>query len=136
MRTSATAGLLLTPLLAAAIVGQPDRATATTAASHPTRLSVTSTQIGPGTLRVKQTYRVRCAPLTGSTVPRPVATCRALARYPGLLRRTAAVGGPCPIPRYWIDVTGRRDGRVISVSFRSCGGTQRTMINAWLGLLQ
>jgi hypothetical protein len=136
MHTSTRAVLLLSLSLCAAILAQPDRATSATAASHPTKLSVTSTQIGPGTLRVKQTYRVRCAPMTGATVPRPVATCRALARYPGMLRWAAPVRGLCPVPRYWIDVTGRRDGRAINVSFRSCAGTQRTMIKAWLSLLQ
>jgi len=130
-RRSLRAVLLLAALVSASIC-----TASATATSHPTKLTVTSTQIGPGALRVKQTSRVRCAPLTGSTVPRPVAACRTLARYPGMLRPAAPASGPCAIPRYWIDVSGTRDGRAINVSFRSCVGIQGTMIKAWLSLLR
>ncbi len=131
-RRSARAVLFLASLVSASSIC----AASASATSHPTRLTVTSTQIGPGALRVKQTSRVRCAPLTGSTVPRPVSACRTLARYPGMLRPAAPASGPCAIPRYWIDVSGTRDGRAINVSFRSCVGVQGTMIRAWLSLLR
>ncbi len=136
MHTSLRAALLLTSLLAATPLVHPGRASAATEAAHPTKLTVTTTQIGPGSLRVVQTYRVRCAPRTGSTVPRPVETCRALAVDPRLLRPAPAASGPCPVPRYWVDITGVRDKRTVKVSFRSCVGVQGQMVKAWLRLLR